>query len=156
VGNVTVRAPTRDDIPRLLAELRPLDRQELLACHDEDDLPEVLRLALLASPQRYAIDIKGELAILGGFAVISLLSGMASPWLLGTHIAARSPTALTRVSVRYVGQALNRFPHLVNTVDARNEASIRWLKRLGFTIAKTPEPYGRHGLPFYRFEMRKT
>jgi RimJ/RimL family protein N-acetyltransferase len=46
----------------------------------------------------------------------------------------------------------NEFSHLENFVDARNARSIRWLRRLGFSI-REPRRMGLSDVTFYRFEM---
>jgi hypothetical protein len=48
---------------------------------------------------------------------------------------------------------LQVFPHLINFVHAENRTSVRWLRRLGFTVHPVM-PYGRLGEPFHPFEMR--
>lgn len=150
-----MRAPREEDIDALVSDMRPLDRQELEASHGADIRDAVVQ-ALKVSPHRWAMEKNGQLALLGGFAVISLLGGTASPWMLGTTVALRAPAALTRIAVEYVTDALGRYPHMINYVDARNTPSIRWLRRLGFTVSEQATPYGAQCLPFYRFEMRRT
>lgn len=151
--DVVVRPPTRADIGTLVAHLRPGDRQELEASNG-GDLHDAVRHALHISAHRWAMDIDGELALLGGVAVVSLLTGTASPWLLGTTVLDARGGVLTRVGLRYRDLASGLYPHLVNYVDARNVKSIRWLKRLGFTVAAEPVPHGPKGMPFYKFELR--
>jgi hypothetical protein len=48
---------------------------------------------------------------------------------------------------------LKAFPHLVNFVHAKNTTSVRWLRRLGFTLHEAV-PYGALGEPFHPFELR--
>lgn len=151
--DVRVRAPTRADIAELVANLRPLDRQELEASN-AGDLHDAVRRALAVSPHRWAMEVDGALALLGGVAPVSLLGGIGSPWLLGTTVLERRGGVLTRVCLGYRDLALGLYPVLVNYVDARNTTSIRWLRRLGFSIADEPVPYGPKGQPFYRFELR--
>jgi hypothetical protein len=148
-----VRAPRRADIAQLAATLRPADRAELEASHPGDPL-DAIRHALAVSPHRWAMEVDGQLALLGGVAPVSLVGGIGSPWLLGSTVLERKGGVLTRVCLGYRDLALGLYPHLVNYVDARNATSIRWLRRLGFEVADTPTPYGPKGLPFYRFELR--
>lgn len=153
MADVLVRAPRRADIAELVATLRPLDRQELEASHG-GDLHDAVRHALAVSPHRWAMEVDGALALLGGVAPVSLVGGIGSPWLLGTTVLDRRGGVLTRVCLGYRDLALGLYPALVNYVDARNTTSIRWLKRLGFSVADQPVPYGPRGTLFYRFELR--
>ena len=107
-----------------------------------------------ASVVLYAVDINGELACLFGCAPINGMLGLrAAPWLLGTDVLDRHPSALMRHTAPYLAQMQRRYPHLLNYVDARNTRSIRWLKRLGFVIHPA-RPFGVAQLPFHYFEMR--
>jgi hypothetical protein len=153
VADVLVRAPRRADIAELVANLRAGDRAELEASNPGDP-HDAVRHALAVSPHRWAMEVDGQLALLGGVSPVSLVGGIGSPWLLGTTVLERRGGVLTRVCLGYRDLALGLYPVLVNYVDARNATSIRWLKRLGFSIADEPVPYGPKGLPFYRFELR--
>jgi hypothetical protein len=146
-----MRAPRRADIADLVANLRPGDRDELDAS-SAGDPHEAVRLALAISPHRWAFEVGGRLVILGGVTAVSLVGGIGSPWMLATNSA--SGGVLTRVGKQYRDLALGLYPVLMNYVDARNTTSIRWLRRLGFSIADEPVPYGPRGLPFYKFELR--
>lgn len=152
MADIVIRAPVRADIEALLANLRPGDRLEMEASGRA--LPDLVRSSLRCSPHRWAVDVDGKLALLGGVAVMSLVGGIGSPWLLGTCELDRVPGALTRIGVRYRDLALGMFPVLINYVDARNVKAIRWLKRLGFEVDTDPTPHGPNGLPFFKFELR--
>lgn len=152
-ANVSLRPVTPDDVLALAAGMRFLDRQELEASHSGDILSAVQR-AVDISTRCWAVYVGDVLVMLGGVAPISMLGGIGSPWMLGTEALERVPGALTRVGVQYLQVVLGVYPELLNYVDARNVKSIRWLRRLGFTISDEPIPYGPKKLPFYRFEMR--
>jgi len=82
-----------------------------------------------------------------------MLTGLGSPWMLGTPELDRHSRVLVRRTPEYIGRMLNAFPHLVNFVHAKNTTSVRWLRRLGFTLHDA-RPYGALGEPFHFFEMR--
>lgn len=148
-----MREPTREDVDILVANMRPADMAELLATHDCDPHHALLH-AISISPHRWAMDVNGELGFIGGFVPVSLLGGIGSPWLLGTTLLNRYPGALTKVAMHYRDIGLGLYPVLTNYVDARNTKSIRWLRRLGYTIADEATPYGPQRMPFYKFELR--
>lgn len=79
--------------------------------------------------------------------------GFGVPWLISTVHVERHARAFLRVCRPEVAEMLERSPLLINFVDVRNTAAIRWLEWLGFTFGE-PEPYGPLGLPFRPFWMR--
>jgi hypothetical protein len=97
--------------------------------------------------------VDGELAAILGVAPINMLTGIGSPWMLGTPVLDRHQRVLVRSTPEYIGRMLKAFPHLVNFVHAQNTTSVRWLRRLGFSLDEAA-PFGALGEPFHRFEMR--
>jgi len=97
--------------------------------------------------------IDGQLAAILGAAPLSVVSGLGSPWMLGTPVLDANSRILVRSTPGYIAQMLQAFPHLVNFVHAKNTTSVRWLRRLGFTVHEA-RPFGALGEPFHPFEMR--
>jgi hypothetical protein len=154
---VKVRFATEQDAIALEPHLREADRAELEAASGPD-VRGNLRSAVRMSTGRggkmaFVAEHEGEVIALFGFVPAGLLSGVAYPWLVGTPGLARVPGMLNRLARSYCSAVLGEYPVLVNFVDARHEASVRWLKRIGFEL-QPPEPFGVAGLPFHRFEMR--
>lgn len=89
-----------------------------------------------------------------GVAPLSALTGMGTPWLLGTAAICKIRRTFIRQCRGYVDDMLRSFPVLVNYVDERNTTSIRWLKWLGFEL-QPAVPAGVNGEMFHRFEMRE-
>ncbi len=90
-----------------------------------------------------------------GVSPIDILGGVGSPWLLGTGDLPRHAKTFLKFNREYIPKMLEVFPVLVNWVDARHVAAIRWLNRLGFQFDVEPVAYGPWGMPFYRFEMER-
>jgi hypothetical protein len=95
----------------------------------------------------------GELGCIIGCAPVSILSGIGSPWMLGTPVLDQHSRVLVRQTPRYIAKMLEAFPHLLNFVHQDNITSVRWLRRLGFVLSAAA-PYGPLGEPFHKFEMR--
>lgn len=149
---VEVRFIQPGDIEAILAGLRQADYDEALA-----GLGDVAQ-AVLGSPKQsnwtLTFLVNGELACVMGLAPLDgMLGRRGVPWMLGTDVVDRHPGALMKTCPRYIAGMLTQYPHLLNFVDARNTKSIRWLRRLGFTIHPA-QPYGVAQLPFHLFEMR--
>lgn len=101
----------------------------------------------------FAVWLDGRLICLFGYIPRSMMSDVAYPWMVASDEIARIPGILTRQARGYCSAVLGEYPVLFNYVDARNDRSIEWLSRLGFSISPA-EPFGVAGLPFHRFEMR--
>jgi hypothetical protein len=149
---VEVRFLQPGDMEVLLANLRQADYDEVLASAGN------VERTVLESPGHsvwsLAFLVNGELACVIGLAPLDgLLGRRAAPWMMGTDVLDRHPGALMKVCPRYIAGMLSTYPHLLNFVDARNTRSVRWLKRLGFTLFPAV-PYGAAQLPFHLFEMK--
>jgi ribosomal protein S18 acetylase RimI-like enzyme len=149
VGRLRVRPATDDDVGVLVDGMRACDRAEVLATSGPD-LHQAVRRALAATPDPLAVEADGVLLVLGGVAPISVLDGEASPWALATDAFRPHAGRLTRLARAYLARMDGAYPHLSNFVHARNATSVRWLRRLGFTIHPAA-PYGHAGELFHRF-----
>lgn len=150
-GELTFEAATPDHIDELLPRLRRLDQQEVEAA--SGDVYAALQNALRLT--RYPVTVRlrdGRLVALFGAAALSQMSDTAALWLLGTDLMRTHPRAVLDAAAEFVAHTREHHPRLLNYVDARNRPSIRWLRKLGFTI-DPPAPFGVAGLPFHRFHM---
>lgn len=138
------------DVEWFAARLRASDRDELTAASGPD-LLRTLRLAVDGSQGLCSVaEENGTPVALFGFAPWGLLSNTASPWLVGTDRLFKLGRPLNRMGKAYCAAATLEFPVLVNYVDVRNTASVRWLRGLGFKMDE-PRPFGVEGRPFMRF-----
>lgn len=152
MADLTVRPPRSTDFPYLADHLRAADRAEVLAaCGQVNVLETLVRCAARSSHAWVWAEGETPVAIFG-VTPISLLGGVGSPWLLGTDAVFDHPRALMADSRRYLSLVRETYPILYNYVDARNARSIRYLRRLGFTLHE-PAPYGALGLPFHKFSI---
>lgn len=148
---VKVRSATAEDASWFASRLRAADRDELTAASGPDILA-TLRAALDLSGDFAFVAYEEEPLALFGLASIAAPEGAAAPWMVGTPALLSKGRALMEIGRAYCVAAVQEAALLVNYVDARNTASIRWLQRLGFTLGQ-PEPFGVEGRPFIRFEM---
>lgn len=140
-------------IAMLERDLRPADVAELDAAQGRP-IGDVVVESYMQSPEVWAwwSDDDELIAVFGYVPLGPILTTMAAPWMLGTPLVERHAGALIRSTRHYVAAWRERYPLLVNFVDARNTASIRYLRRVGFTLDE-PAPFGAAGLPFHRFHM---
>lgn len=152
MADVEIRPTAPGDADLLIANLRPSDMAECQA-YGRDDIGAGIRSSVNRSVLCWTGLVDGELAAIIGVAPINVLGGIGSPWMLGTPLLDKHQRVLVRRTPAYIAQMLQAFPHLVNFVHAKNTTSVRWLRRLGFTLHEAV-PYGRLGEPFHPFEMR--
>lgn len=149
--DVRIRPLQAGDVEALVADLRFADLQEVLAS-TTGRVDNAVLDSVQASSEVYTAECDLGLLAVFGVAPLSMLPPVGAPWLLGTSLLERNSRVLVRLSPMYIQRMLGSFQQLLNYVDARNEKSVRWLRRVGFTI-REPEPYGPYGLPFHRFDM---
>jgi hypothetical protein len=152
VAEVLIRPTEPSDVEMLIAHLRASDLAECQA-YGRSDIGEGIRASVRRSLLCWSGFIDGELAAILGVAPIDMLNGLGSPWMLGTPVLDRHQRVLVRATPEYISRMLKAFPHLVNFVHAKNTTSVRWLRRLGFTLQEAV-PFGPLGEPFHPFEMR--
>jgi hypothetical protein len=152
VAKVLIRETTLADVAALVANIREADRREVQA-YGYDALYEPIARSVMGSILCWTGEIDGQLAAILGVSPVSVLGGIGSPWMLGTAVLDKHSRVLVRETPRYIARMQRAFPTLENYVHAENASSIRWLRRLGFTLHPA-QPYGAHGAMFHRFEKR--
>ena len=152
MAEALIRPTEPGDAALLIANLRAADRAECQA-YGQSDIAAGIEASVRRSILCWSGWVDGELAAILGVAPVNVLTGMGSPWMLGTPVLDRHQRVLVRSTPEYIARMLKAFPHLVNFVHARNTTSVRWLRRLGFTLHEAV-PFGPLGEPFHPFEMR--
>lgn len=150
--DVLIRPTEPGDAEALYANLRASDRAEGQA-YGEGGILDGIRASAARSVLCWTGFVDGQLAAVFGCAPLSLVSGVGSPWMLGTPVLNAHSRVLVATVPGYIAIMLRAFPHLENYVHAKNTTSVRWLRGLGFTL-HSPEPYGVLGEPFRKFEMK--
>jgi hypothetical protein len=151
---VDVRPVEQSDISELAASLRAQDRAELNAAGWHDHL-HTIRVSVSRSDWSRTATVDGRVACIFGVAPFgggSLLDPRGVPWMLGTDLVPQNRRALARLAPQYIRAMLQTYPHLLNTVHARNTLAVRWLQRAGFTLAPAHDVRGEL---FHRFEMAR-
>lgn len=152
MGSLHFRPATQADVEQVLSDLRPADREEADALLGPGKADEAIRDSLKASIMAWAAEDEDGAVFIFGLATGSALNAEGAPWMVGTTRTERYPRELVREARPYIARMLTAAPLLANAVDARNSRSIRWLKRIGFTILPAM-PLGAAGLPFHPFYM---
>lgn len=146
-----IREATIEDAFALAPRLRAADRAELEA-QGHLDMDVVLAESIAVSTPPLAFEVAGEVHALFGCAPGP---GYGIPWLLGSEalFSVSNQKALLALPFEHVPQWLDQYGVLLNMVHTENDKSIRWLKRIGFTIEPAVQIEG--GAFFHPFTMRK-
>lgn len=145
--------PTRELIEALAADMRQADVDEIWASNHHTPI-EALMNGLAKSDRSVIVTVDDEPCVMLGLVIRDILSGAGVPWLLGTETALKHKRKfLTQVPV-VIDEMLTICPRLFNYVHVDNKVSIKWLKRIGFTIDE-PVPYGRDNELFHKFHLER-
>lgn len=152
MADVLIRLTTDEDIPLLATNMRAADQDEVRAS-GHNNIEWAVTRSVRASLLCWSAFVDGELACILGAAPLSVVSGIGSPWMLGTPVLDANARILVRETPRYISKMQTAFPHLLNFVHADNKTSVRWLRRLGFTLSD-PQPHPTTGALFHRFDLK--
>jgi hypothetical protein len=147
-----VRPVAPGDAEELAANLREQDKAELDAAGHPDHLATI-KLSIEVSDWARTATVDGRVACIFGVAPAgTALDPRGVPWMLGTDLVPQNRRALVRLAPQYIRAMMQTYPHLLNTVHARNTLAVRWLQRAGFALAPAHDVNGE---PFHLFEMRR-
>jgi len=146
---VHVRQSTQEDVEYLCDNLRPEDREEVLASHGTTR--EALQLGFDESEECWTIIVTDTDEIAGIYGLSEHDKTMAVPWLLTTSAIKKVWLPFLRGSRKWVEEANQKYPLLTNAVDADYTVAINWLRFVGFTFIKKHEKWGVGNKPFLEF-----
>ena len=97
---------------------------------------QALRAGLLSSSLclTATVDVRPEAMF--GLVVTNALCGEGAPWMLGSDAIYRHPRTMLRWGPRILSAMFDSTPVLENLVAEDNDRAVRFLRRIGFTIAK--------------------
>jgi hypothetical protein len=119
-------------IRQIAAVMRERERNRVLALGG--DAAALIAHEVATSFFCYAGLIGDEVLALGGVKCDDLFADQAYAWLLCSDRVTQFPIAFTRAVIEVKQQALARFDTVWALVAADFPASLRWLKRIGFTV----------------------
>lgn len=143
---ILVRTALASDIGPLSRSLDELTKVEAAASTGlkPDD---ALFKAYSDAEEVWVAEVDDEVVCMGG--VRNSGGIQASVWLVCSPLAGKAPIALIRMLRGKIKELSATYGMLHGFVDGRHEKRKRWLKVLGFEIAKTPVKI--RGFPFFRF-----
>lgn len=141
-----------EHIDFIAPRMRKADVDEIKAASGKSPR-EALEFSLDRSNEAWALIYDGKPAAMFGVGWISILNGMAAPWLLGTDVVQDHYRHFLRGSRWWFARISSGYDVLTNIVDDRNDVSKRWLEFLGFTLDE-PQIMGVERRLFRKFEWR--
>lgn len=137
--------------------MRQADADEVLAS-DGMTPSEALWASIQNSDECSTFLINGQVAAIFGAVVIreDFLGPplCAQAWMLTSDVVDRYPILFARVSMAVAHMMAEKYGCLLNAVDARYGAALRWAEWVGFEVSE-PRPWGKSGKPFCSIEMRR-
>jgi hypothetical protein len=152
VVEIVIRPAFPADAHDLAPRMRAADVAEVWASHRLSPV-QALENSLRLSSHAWAGLADGVLVCLWGACPASFINRIGVPWLLGSDEVEAHQTTFLRRSLPALREMQSVYRILKNHVDARNRASIRWLRWLGFTVHPA-QPFGPDGVAFHPFEWR--
>ena len=148
-----VRPATLEDADEMAPNMRESDQAELEACTGHSP-KRALRDSIKCTESPLVGVADGEIGCIYGVAVFDTQPYTGVIWLLGTSLIATHSLTFLRHSRNWVRevQGSGKYKYIGNYVHGENQASIDWLRWLGFTIEEA-EPYGARRELFHCFHM---
>ena len=135
--------------------LRSPDRLEIQAAVGRGPI-DTLREGIASSDPCWAV-LAGRGTLIALFGVVPdagrTRSGMI--WLLGSDELAKHRFAVLRWSHLWVARLHERYDHLWNYIDARNDVHMNWLRSCGFRFVQLVECHGFEERPFWKIERTR-
>lgn len=133
--------------------LRPGDALEIAALGETQESSFAKALGRSLWAEAYLID--GEVAVIRGVILTSLLGGVANAWLLSGEPIERHRRSFMELTRAGIERLRGEHEHIVSCVHADYARSIRWLRWLGFEIGPA-QPIGPLNAPFHTATLKGT
>lgn len=147
--------PTEEHLVYLAANMRRADIAEIKASHGHSPLTALQRGLRRSTLTAVGVEQDGTPVIIFGLNKRVAVSGVGIPWLLGTDRVRHHAREFLEVGRQCMEEMLDETPYLVNYVHDKNRLSVRWLRKLGFTLDPA-QPAGLNGELFHRFHKERT
>lgn len=141
------RLVTVEHIKYITPRLRAFDQLECLAV----GYPPADGIRHSVAVSKHAFTFLHDGIPLGVYGVCPMIDGGALFWLLGTDEISKHGKDFFRRSLVLRDKYLKQYNYLTNAVHAGNEASIRWLTRLGAQWGETTT--AANGIPLRSFKI---
>ena len=152
-SEVSIAPLLPEHVQHVADNIREQDRVEIYETSAGQPWPRLTH-SVQRSERTATLMVGEEPVALIGVGRLSLTSRTGVPWMIGTEAVRQNARRLLPHGREVVRKMMQGHDILLNMVHVENEASIRWLKSLGFTMHE-PRPYGWRGSKFYPFTLKK-
>ena len=150
---IEISRPTSADVEHIITHLCAADTAEVWASHRHTP-KQAVESSVGVSDYVSVARHDGVPIGVYGLVVRDILMGEGVPWMLTTDGMRNAGRELLTITPRGIDQMFRVCARLSNYVYVENKMSIRWLRRLGFTM-EPPVPVGVGGEMFHEFHMTK-
>lgn len=152
--DVSIVEATPEHALDLAPRIRPEDAAEVMASGGYSPI-QALEMSMSISLISLTLLIDGKPAAMFGLAKSKLDEGVGFPWLLTTDLIAKHQKTFFGMCAPALAEMLEVFPTLVQLVDQRYAAALRWLERLGFE-RQAVVLFGQELRPFVPVILRRS
>lgn len=146
--SISIVPATLEHAHALGVDLRDEDAAEVWAASRH--LPiESVQESIKASVVSWALLLDGTITAVFGITPADMVSGVGIVWALTANTVNKHPKTCHQVAKEILPFFLDQYPILINMVHAKNTRTLRWLKRVGFTVSEATVPAGITGEPFH-------
>ncbi len=147
---VEIRKTIQSDILPIAVNMRDADAKEIWDSHMSTPYNALVK-GMESVGNSWTILVNGVPIGMVGVSRRTLISDKGVPWLLGTDAMVSNRKLFMKISKIVLKNMSKGYKYLENYVSVENTVSIRWLKRLGFTLGE--EVNSMTGVIFKRFYM---
>lgn len=151
---VVIRTAIESDLDAVASNMRGEDAEEIRAEGFDASARDALGRSFAASTVCLTALRDGVPLAVFGVVPDALAGSRAVVWLLGAEGLRAIPKTFLRLSRSVISFFLSLYPELYNRVDARYEATVRWLTACG-AVFEPPVPVGANGMLFQNFTIRR-
>lgn len=150
MAELTFRHTTLIDLAYVAQNMRQADREEVYAAAGHTPEQALVISIFMSEEAVTAVSPDNTPLVIFGISKQSLLSDKGIPWLLGCDEALRYRREFMRQTPKVLETMLEQYTMLENYVHVKNTISVRWLKRLGFSMdSPITFPSGEQFMRFY-------
>jgi len=154
VDRVKLVRGRHEHVEALAANMEEADIQEIAAFTGETPHEALTRGVDKSTACITVLAKDGTVLAMFGIAPINHITRTGIPWLLATKESRKYRREFILLQADYIEAMLDIYPRLLNYVHASHKVSVRWLKRIGFTLEEAA-PAGVKGELFHKFHLER-
>ena len=146
-----IRPAVFSDCAYIAARMKRPDVEEVLASHGHSPI-DAMQLSFGSSEMAGTVCSADHEPVLMYGVSGFVPPDTGSPWMLSTALIYRADMArfFLRGTAAVIGRMHDRYPILIQHVDARHSHALRWMLWAGFRIDKLEAQWGVEKIPFFR------